>query len=156
MYSSDGQLKGKYHRDCFSCFTCHKPFPDKSFYVYDGHPMCAFHYHEANRSLCAASACGRPIEGPCAITYVGDRYHPDCLRCAHSRCEERLEDYWEIDGVMLCERHAQRHERGVDDEEEDDVGELQHISSLRKPARLGSSETRAQKRTTRLINLNAF
>ena len=41
-----------------------KPFPDKTFYVYDGKPLCAYHYHEANDSLCAAARCGQPIEGP--------------------------------------------------------------------------------------------
>lgn len=115
--------------------------------------MCAFHYHQANRSLCISSNCGKPIEGACAITFVGDRYHPDCLRCGNAGCDVRLEDYWEIDGMMLCERHAQRHEQDVDEEEYDDVGELGRIASVRRPARLGSGEAHAQKRTTRLINL---
>lgn len=69
-------------------------------------------------------------------------------------CDERLEDYWDVDGMMLCERHAQRLEQDVDEEEDDDVGELGRIASLRRPAPLGSGEARAQKRTTRLINLS--
>lgn len=95
--SSDGQLKGKYHKECFNCYTCQvrllmfflslsefylqKPFPDKSFYVYDGKPFCAYHYHEKNDSLCAAATCGQPVEGPCAVSHAGDRYHPEhvCL-----------------------------------------------------------------------------
>ncbi|KAF8275069.1 hypothetical protein EI94DRAFT_24677 [Lactarius quietus] len=81
--SSDGQLKGKYHRDCFNCHTCHKPFPDKTFYVFDGKPFCDYHYHESNNSLCAASDCGQPIEGPCAVSYAGDRYHPEHLTCEY-------------------------------------------------------------------------
>lgn len=113
--------------------------------------MCAFHYHQANGSLCVSSHCGKPIEGACAITFVGDRYHPNCLRCGYVGCDERLEDYWEVDGMMLCERHAQRLEQDVDSD--DDVGELGRIASLRRPAGLGSGEARAQKRTTRLINL---
>ncbi|KAF8508376.1 hypothetical protein JB92DRAFT_2640971, partial [Gautieria morchelliformis] len=114
VYSSDGQLKGKYHRECFNCATCHKPFPDKSFYVYDGQPMCGFHYHQANHSLCVSPSCGKPIEGACAITFLGDRYHPGCLRCGYKGCDEPLEDYWEVDGMMLCERHAQRVEQDAD------------------------------------------
>lgn len=105
--SSDGQLKGKYHKECFNCDTCHKPFPDKTFYVYEGKPLCAYHYHEANDSLCAR--CGDPIEGPCAVSHSGDRYHPAHLTCEHSgypSCHEMLSEYWEIDGRMLCERHA--------------------------------------------------
>ncbi|KAF9564414.1 hypothetical protein CPC08DRAFT_705366 [Agrocybe pediades] len=110
--SSDGQLKGKYHRECFNCHVCNKPFPDKSFYVYDGKPLCAYHYHEANDSLCAAALCGQPIEGPCAVSHTGDRYHPEHMTCEFYAddldrdCGVRLEEYWEVDGRMLCERHA--------------------------------------------------
>ncbi|KAF8912074.1 hypothetical protein CPB84DRAFT_1901841, partial [Gymnopilus junonius] len=109
--SSDGQLKGKYHKECFNCHICHKPFPDRSFYVYDGKPLCAYHYHEANDSLCAAARCGQPIEGPCAVSHTGDRYHPEHMTCEYlggvSECRESLvKEYWEVDGRMLCERHA--------------------------------------------------
>ncbi|TEB26030.1 hypothetical protein FA13DRAFT_1895991, partial [Coprinellus micaceus] len=107
--SSDGQLKGKYHKECFNCHTCHKPFPDKTFYVFDGKPFCAYHYHEANDSLCAAARCGQPIEGPCAVSHAGDRYHPDCMTCeypGYPECREKLREYFEVDGRMLCERHA--------------------------------------------------
>ncbi|KAG2158460.1 uncharacterized protein EDB93DRAFT_670705 [Suillus bovinus] len=105
--SSDGQLKGKYHRNCFNCHVCQKPFPDKEFYVFDGKPLCAYHYHEANDSLCAAASCGQPIEGPCAVTHAGKRYHPDHLLCEFENgCRERLAEYWEVDGQMLCEKHA--------------------------------------------------
>ncbi|PFH51747.1 hypothetical protein AMATHDRAFT_141899 [Amanita thiersii Skay4041] len=105
--SSDGQLKGKYHRECFNCHKCHKPFPDKSFYVFEGKPLCAYHYHEANQSLCAR--CGQPIEGPCAVSHGGEKYHPEHFICEYAgnpRCGEKLVEYWEVDGRMLCERHA--------------------------------------------------
>ncbi|KAK0463909.1 uncharacterized protein EV420DRAFT_1114308 [Desarmillaria tabescens] len=133
--SSDGQLKGKYHKDCFNCHICHKSFPDKTFYVFDGRPLCAYHYHEANDSLCAAATCGQPIEGPCAVSHAGDRYHPEHLLCEHSGCHEKLEEYWEVDGRMLCERHA-RHE--------DDVDDYAAIKSMRRVTRFidlaGASE----------------
>ncbi|OBZ69222.1 Paxillin [Grifola frondosa] len=137
--SSDGQLKGKYHRECFNCHTCHKPFPDKSFYVFDGKPFCAYHYHEANDSLCAAATCGQPIEGPCAVSHAGDRYHPEHLLCEYPRCAERLVEYYEVDGRMLCERHAQVVDDGLDVPEEE----------------LGArgESTRAMKRTTRFIDI---
>lgn len=44
--SSDGQLKGKWHKDCFSCTKCSKPFEGDSFYVLGGKPWCQYHYHE--------------------------------------------------------------------------------------------------------------
>ncbi|KAJ6525592.1 hypothetical protein B0H19DRAFT_1197892 [Mycena capillaripes] len=139
--SSDGQLKGKYHRECFNCYTCHKPFPDKTFYVLDGKPLCAYHYHEANDSLCAAARCGQPIEGPCAISHAGDRYHPEHMLCEFpgaGGCKERLDEYWEIDGRMLCERHS-RASRLADEEADDDAG--------------WARSTRAMKRVTRFIDL---
>ncbi|KAI0345332.1 hypothetical protein BDW22DRAFT_1343584 [Trametopsis cervina] len=132
--SSDGQLKGKYHRDCFNCHTCHKPFPDKTFYVFDGKPFCDYHYHEANNSLCAATTCGRPIEGPCAVSHNGDRYHPEHLLCEHPRCTEKLVDYWEVDGRMFCDKHAQ----GVSEDEEEEYYQ------------------RATKRRTQFIDLAAL
>lgn len=144
--SSDGQLKGKYHRDCFNCHTCHKPFPDKTFYVFDGKPFCDYHYHEANNSLCAAPDCGRPIEGPCAVSHTGDRYHAEHLTCEYEddrngkRCANRLVDYWEIEGRMLCERHM----RWVVERDMMGVG----LDKVGK-----SSDARAMKRRTRFIDL---
>ena len=44
--SSDGQLKGKWHRACFTCTRCDKPFEGDSFYVHGGRPWCQQHYHE--------------------------------------------------------------------------------------------------------------
>lgn len=157
MSSSDGQLKGKYHRECFNCHTCHvclsptiqpfyvfiyvqpqKPFPDKTFYVFDGKPLCAYHYHEANDSLCAAARCGQPIEGPCAVSHAGDRYHPEHLTCEYEwGCGERLDEYWEVEGRMLCERHCGAMARGDDGEGEGEDKKTE----------------KAMKRVTRFIDL---
>jgi len=154
--SSDGQLKGKYHRDCFNCHTCNKPFPDKTFYVFDGKPFCDYHYHEANHSLCAAPHCGQPIEGPCAVSHTGDRYHLEHLTCEYEddengkRCDERLVDYWETEGRMLCERHMRRvveHEMVVGSD--DGTG----IATRMSLAADSGSSSRAMKRKTRFIDL---
>ncbi|KXN91493.1 Paxillin [Leucoagaricus sp. SymC.cos] len=136
--SSDGQLKGKYHKECFNCHVCHQSFPDKSFYVYDGKPLCAYHYHEANESLCAAARCGQPIEGPCAVSHTGDKYHPEHMTCEYPGsipCSERLKEYWEVEGRMLCEKHAARAGAEEDDDEE------------------WVRTSKAKKRVTRFMNL---
>ncbi|KAF8559643.1 hypothetical protein OG21DRAFT_1430630 [Imleria badia] len=150
--SRDGQLKGKYHKECFNCSTCQKPFPDKEFYVFDGKPLCAYHYHEANHSLCGAPSCGQPIEGPCAVTHSGRRYHPDHLLCEfEDGCKERLEEYWEVDGQMLCERHA-AFIGGRDSgwmRGNDPAGDTQMESAP------GTDEGRMMKRMTRFIDLGA-
>lgn len=144
--SSDGQLKGKYHRDCFNCHICQKRFPDKEFYVFDGKPLCAYHYHEANDSLCASVSCGQPIEGPCAVTHAGKRYHPDHLLCEFENgCGERLAEYWEVDGQMLCEKHVAL------------VGGSSYASSRGDspdPQRI-RDEGRARRRMTRFIDLGS-
>ncbi|KAL0946731.1 hypothetical protein HGRIS_012910 [Hohenbuehelia grisea] len=145
--SSDGQLKGKYHKECFNCHTCHKPFPDKTFYVFDGRPYCAYHYHEANDSLCAAARCGQPIEGPCAVSHSGDRYHPEHFLCefdGYPACKERLAEYWEVDGRMLCERHAQASRATMSDDGSDygDDDDRDYVPT-----------GRAMKRITRFIDL---
>lgn len=44
--SSDGQLKGKWHKECFTCMKCDEPFEGDSFYVLGGKPWCQLHYHE--------------------------------------------------------------------------------------------------------------
>ncbi|CAE6446007.1 unnamed protein product [Rhizoctonia solani] len=122
IYASDGQLKGKYHKECFNCYTCHKPFPDRSFYVHQERPYCEYHYHEANNSLCAAPSCLQPIEGPCAMSHSGARYHPEHFTCEHEdsegKCEALLQEYWEINAKRMCERHAARAES-----EEDGTGQ---------------------------------
>ncbi|CAL1705132.1 unnamed protein product [Somion occarium] len=154
--SSDGQLKGKYHRECFSCFTCQKPFPDKSFYVFDGKPFCAYHYHEANDSLCAATACGQPIEGPCAVSHSGDKYHPEHFTCEWSRCNERLAEYWEVEGRMLCDKHAQIAMREGEFEDKDPLDGLGPFEGKAGDDRRDSVVAKATKRVTRFIDLAAL
>lgn len=144
--SRDGQLKGKYHKGCFNCHACHQPFPDKEFYVFDGKPFCAYHYHEANDSLCAATSCGQPIEGPCAVNHTGRRYHPEHLLCEYEDgCGEKLVEYWEVDGQMLCEHHA-----GVSSNHDSSATQNDDHSDAVEATRDGG---RARKRMTRFIDL---
>lgn len=139
-------------REMFLTIPFQKPFPDKEFYVFDGKPFCAYHYHEANNSLCGASSCGQPIEGPCAVTHSGKRYHPEHLLCEfEDGCKERLEEYWEVDGQMLCERHGafigcrdSGWTRG-----HDPAGDTQMKMAP------GTDEGRMMKRMTRFIDLGA-
>ncbi|KAG8693298.1 hypothetical protein FRC09_010603, partial [Ceratobasidium sp. 395] len=93
-----------------------QPFPDRSFYVHQERPYCKYHYHEANNSLCASPSCREPIEGPCAISHMGARYHPEHFGCEYEdmggRCGALLSEYWEVGGERMCERHARRTEMG--------------------------------------------
>ncbi|KAF8940597.1 hypothetical protein BGZ47_007691 [Haplosporangium gracile] len=99
--AQDGKLKGKWHTACFGCYTCQRPFPDKSFYVFGDAPYCRRHYHKMNKSLC--KSCDEPIEGPCAQTVEGWRYHPNCFSCAE--CRTSLTDvYYNFESKAYCER----------------------------------------------------
>ena len=85
------------------------------------------------------------------MTHSGKRYHPEHLICEfEDGCKEKLEEYWEVDGQMLCERHAtfiggrdSNWTRG-----DDPVGDTQ----TRTP---GADEGRMMKRMTRFIDLGA-
>ncbi|CAJ0843077.1 12993_t:CDS:10, partial [Entrophospora sp. SA101] len=100
--ASDGKLQGKWHVECFNCHSCYKPFPDKSFYVFNNAPYCKRHYHKLNNSLCRQ--CDDPIEGPCAQTVEGWRYHPRCFVCIN--CAIPLTDiYYSFENQQYCETH---------------------------------------------------
>lgn len=81
--SSDGQLRGKWHRACFTCWACDASFETAEFHVLNDRPHCALCYHRQGNTLC--QTCGRPIEGACAVLEgpIGQalRFHPSCLRC---------------------------------------------------------------------------
>ncbi|KAF9181345.1 hypothetical protein BGZ50_005585 [Haplosporangium sp. Z 11] len=99
--AQDGKLQGKWHAACFGCQTCKKPFPDKSFYVYGDSPYCRRHYHKLNNSLC--KGCDQPIEGPCAQTMEGWRFHPGCFSCVE--CKTPLTDiYYNFEDQAYCEK----------------------------------------------------
>ncbi|KAF9094231.1 hypothetical protein BGX23_002329 [Mortierella sp. AD031] len=99
--AQDGKLQGKWHAACFGCHTCNKPFPDKSFYVYGDAPYCRRHYHKLNNSLC--KGCQEPIEGPCAQTMEGWRFHPGCFCCVE--CKVALTDvYYNFENQAYCEK----------------------------------------------------
>ncbi|WVQ71747.1 hypothetical protein IAR50_001288 [Cryptococcus sp. DSM 104548] len=143
--SSDGQLKGKWHRACFTCSDCDKPFADDDFYVLGGKPWCQFHYHEQNGTLCCSSSCRQPIEGACIVLPGPNpqRYHAGHFRCDHRGgasgphgCRDSMDEYYDVDGKRYCERHA---------------GEM-----MRAVQRGGGRELKAEKRRTRLIDLSAM
>lgn len=78
--SADGRLTGRYHKACFVCQDCRKPFESAEFYVHDNLPYCERHYHQRNQSLCPT--CDTGIEGPCLETEWHERYHSTCFSCS--------------------------------------------------------------------------
>lgn len=101
-----------------------------------------------------------PIEGACAVAHNGDRYHPAHFVCEQSGCKEELHDeYWEIDGTRLCDRHAKAHpmfedatsQAGFTDEAADEVRDSLRSLSIYDAGH--ASFGRAQKRMTRYVDL---
>ncbi|CAN6594821.1 hypothetical protein TRVA0_001S00100 [Trichomonascus vanleenenianus] len=111
VYSKDGRLSGKWHRQCFTCQSCHVSF-DSEFYVFNDLPYCGPCYHVENNSIC--HGCGRGIEGECLETFATSndttRYHPGCLCCAECREPIHEEYYYTINGYMYCSQHAYHHQ----------------------------------------------
>lgn len=80
LASQDGKLSGRYHKRCFCCTTCQKPFETATFYVFMDRPYCKRHYHELNHSTCAE--CGEGVEGQCLQLEDATIRHPSCFTCA--------------------------------------------------------------------------
>ena len=91
-------------------------------------------------TLCASTACRRPIEGACILTQGSNpqRFHPGHLRCDHrgssGTCRESMDEYFDVAGKRFCERH---------------VGEALLKASGGKEGK----NLRAEKRKTRLVDL---
>jgi len=80
------------------------------------------------------------------VTHAGKRYHPEHLLCEFENgCGERLAEYWEVDGQMLCEKHAALAggSTGASSRGESPVPEERRVRD----------EGRARKRMTRFIDL---
>ncbi|PWN23408.1 hypothetical protein BCV69DRAFT_281025 [Microstroma glucosiphilum] len=63
--SSDGALRGIYHRDCFRCSTptCRARFEQGEFFVWEGAPYCFEDYSKKAGTICGE--CQRGIMGEC-------------------------------------------------------------------------------------------
>ena len=108
--SADGRLTGRYHKECFSCTTCHSAFATADFYVLKDQPYCAQHYHALNGSLCGS--CGRGIEGQYleatrSETKGVEKFHAKCFTCVMCRVVLK-HDYFAHHGRFFCERDIHR------------------------------------------------
>ncbi|KAG7841591.1 hypothetical protein KL942_001470 [Ogataea angusta] len=101
IWSKDQQLSGQWHRKCFSCTTCSKPFSKgESCYVHQDFPYCELHFHEKNGSLC--TFCRQGIEGECLSNEHGELFHVHCLSCSECGVAIRT-DYFVFQDRVLCE-----------------------------------------------------
>ena len=91
-----------WHRKCFSCTLCSRPFPDKKFYIHNDKPYCLKDYYKATNAFCGS--CTRPIQGVCVdVLEIGKRFHQDCWRCS-GPCGRKLTGiYYSYRGLPYCE-----------------------------------------------------
>ena len=131
--SADGRLTGRYHKQCFVCQICSKPFQTATFYVHDDRPFCEWHYHKVNGSVC--NTCDKGIEGQYLESESKQKFHPSCLTC--SDCKRVLRyDYFEMDNRVYCEQDAFRR--------------AQQQTRYLAPGDIGA-RNRMERRTTRLM-----
>jgi hypothetical protein len=99
-------------------------------------------------SLCAATSCQLPIEGPCLLTSGNTRYHPGHLHCDHRdrvgnySCRNPMEDYYEVGTMKVCERHK-----------DEALRVMNRMAGKRDAAGRMSVAAKAEKRRTRLIQM---
>jgi hypothetical protein len=97
-------------------------------------------------TLCASSECKQPIEGPCLLTPGNSRYHPGHLHCDHRdrygrhSCRDKMEDYYEVSTMKVCERHK-----------DEALRLMNRLAGTRDAAGRMSVAAKAEKRRTRMI-----
>ena len=94
-----------WHPDCFVCFECSKPFPDRAFFQHDSKPYCADDYCRKFAAQCAG--CGEYLLDTEVAQACDASWHPHCLVC--SDCRRPLEDavFRGGDGKPYCAEHYQ-------------------------------------------------
>eukprot|EP01098_Paradermamoeba_levis_P009277 TRINITY_DN3848_c0_g1_i1.p1 TRINITY_DN3848_c0_g1~~TRINITY_DN3848_c0_g1_i1.p1 ORF type:complete len:190 (+),score=19.22 TRINITY_DN3848_c0_g1_i1:115-684(+) len=97
-------LNKNYHKECFVCFKCKKPFPGGTFFPWgQGNNIdayCEHDFFEVQGLICFE--CKRPIAGGTAITFEGRRYHPEHFLC--NLCKKKLagKPYKAAKGKSYC------------------------------------------------------
>lgn len=139
IYSKhENELSGQWHRGCFKCITCSKPFSKRvPCYILDDQPYCQLHFHEKNNSIC--KVCNGFIEGECLENDKNERFHPSCLKCYI--CAKVIgQDYYVFNHEhTICNRH--------------DINTLKETGVSSLPADQRRSNTISRRRT-RLINFS--
>uniref|UniRef100_A0A1I8IS40 Adaptor protein enigma n=1 Tax=Macrostomum lignano TaxID=282301 RepID=A0A1I8IS40_9PLAT len=87
-----------WHRRCFVCAQCFRPFKNGLFYEFDGRMFCEHDFHVLFKPCCAK--CGDYIVGP-VVRALQASWHPTCFAC--HRCGRVLADaFVKSLGRALC------------------------------------------------------
>uniref|UniRef100_A0A1B6MLP6 LIM domain-containing protein n=1 Tax=Graphocephala atropunctata TaxID=36148 RepID=A0A1B6MLP6_9HEMI len=96
IVNSNGEL---WHTQCFVCAQCFRPFPDGTFYEFEGRKYCEHDFHVLFAPCCGK--CGEFVIGR-VIKAMNANWHPKCFRCED--CGKELADLGFIrhQGQALC------------------------------------------------------
>ena len=89
-----------WHKECFSCFTCHESLASRPFSVHSGHRYCIECYGRFLAKQC--EVCFKPIIGGEYFTLEESNFHKECFNC--TRCQRSLANEGFVrEGVeLLC------------------------------------------------------
>lgn len=96
IVNSNGQL---WHKQCFVCAQCFRPFPDDIFYEFEGRKYCEHDFQVLFAPCCGK--CNEFIIGR-VIKAMASSWHPQCFTC--ELCHKELADLGFIRnaGRALC------------------------------------------------------
>ena len=91
-----------YHKNCFVCKSCGKPFPTPSFYQKNNDPYCKECYEMECAVKCAG--CGKPIIGS-SLMALNKKYHPECFVCSVCHAPFPRGQFYNLNGKPVCAEH---------------------------------------------------
>ncbi|GBM02021.1 LIM and senescent cell antigen-like-containing domain protein 1 [Araneus ventricosus] len=96
IVNSHGEV---WHQQCFVCCQCFRPFPDGTFYEFEGRKYCKHDFHVLFAPCCGK--CKNFVFGR-VIKAMNNNWHPECFTC--ELCNTMLADEGFIKnaGRALC------------------------------------------------------
>lgn len=96
IVNSSGEL---WHNQCFVCAQCFRPFPDGTFYEFEGRKYCEYDFQMLFAPCCGK--CGEFVIGR-VIKAMNANWHPGCFRC--ETCNKELAElgFVRYHGQALC------------------------------------------------------
>ncbi len=94
-------LDRNWHRNCFACAACGKPFQGSEFMVKGKKPYHEKCYAEKFNERCAR--CQNPIMGA-SVSAMGKHWHPEHFVCASCNIPFKKGKFIPKDGIPYCEK----------------------------------------------------
>lgn len=94
-----------WHRECFVCEACARPFMGGQFHRHEGKAYCRDDF--ANLFATKCSTCSKPITSGITVKVLGRAFHEDCFRCPfNNHIIDPGAPLKVINGAVFCKEHA--------------------------------------------------